>query len=125
MKSGNLYSLCSFPSTTLQPGKPVSASLSSEPENFLIRTLCGEFTLLGCGVRQFTYEDCHPDAGSVAGFCVGRDSDSSTRNRREHSHFQRGSSGYPGPFAVPSGGSTGLGTREQSGTEARDVGVVS
>src|SRR5271170_7491388 len=33
MKSANLYSLCSFPSTTVQPARLERASASSGPEN--------------------------------------------------------------------------------------------
>src|SRR5271155_4441940 len=40
MKSGNLYSLCSFPSRTVQPLKVSRACFNSGPENFPISTLC-------------------------------------------------------------------------------------
>src|ERR1700693_1483198 len=52
MKSANLYSLWSFPLTTLQPGRPASASFSSAPENFLITTLCGALREHGVARRR-------------------------------------------------------------------------
>src|SRR5579863_10242332 len=48
MKSANLYSLCSFPSTTSQPVSVERASLSSGPENLRILLLSFAFEQPHC-----------------------------------------------------------------------------